>query len=93
MARHYYAEFHLFDNLPDGDALQDKLMRFESREERDDMVERINYAHMCESTRAVTLADVSHKYNVQDFYNGDKFTEGYPRTCHNKIYIEIAPKH
>lgn len=88
----FYADYR--PNRVLNPSLNDRLMRFESREERDNMIEVINNANnniivACE----VKITHVGGKYNVRDFDNGDKCTEGYPKTCHNKIYFEIAPRH
>lgn len=71
----------------------DSLMRFESREERDEMVERLNDCHdeiadgVC---RAVTTREVAHRYNFADFRNGDRCREvSHIRTCSRKPFDEI----
>lgn len=89
--RHYYAEFCPYgtDTISDGDT----LMRFATREERDDMVKRINDADG-DRAQAVTLAEVSHRYNVRKFFDdpfGDcvREVDGL-KTCAGRPFYEIC---
>lgn len=65
--RHYYAEFCKYGSkvISDGD----RLMRFKTREEHDEIVKRINETNQStdEKAIAVTLSSVSHRYNVRKF--------------------------
>lgn len=65
--RHYYAEFCQYGSkvISDGDT----LMRFETREERDEIVKRINETNQStdEKAIAVTLSSVNHRYDVRKF--------------------------
>lgn len=92
VSRHYYAEFSPYGirTLSEGD----RLMRFDSREERDAMVDTINDADLFVFPRAqeVTLREVAHRYRVSDFHDADRRMEGYPRTCRGRCYHEIAPR-
>lgn len=63
---------------------EDTLMRFETRRERDEMVERLN-----SMAQAVTTREIAHRYNLKDFY-GDRCREVYGlKTCDNKHFFEI----
>lgn len=78
----FYAEYLPYgtNSISDGDT----LMRFETRRERDEMVERLNH-----TTKAVTTREVSHRYNLKDFY-GDRCREVWGlKTCDNKNFFEI----
>ena len=88
--KHYYAEFCPYGirSLSDGD----RLMQFESKKERDDMVKLINSNDYFDRAESVTLRSVSHRYRISDFNDLDVCHEGFPRTCRDKIYFEIAPK-
>lgn len=90
--RHYYAEFSPcgIHTMSDGD----RLMRFDSTAERDEIVERINAAHYDKPegvARAVTTREVAHRYNIHNF-NTDYEHEG-GRTFKGKIYFEIEPRY
>lgn len=89
----FYAEFHPYgiNTISDGDT----LMAFETREERDEMVERINDAHserMEGCAIAVTTSEVAHRYNFNDFRNGNANEVPYLRTCKDKCLFEIHHK-
>lgn len=78
----FYAEYLPWgaNSISDGDT----LMRFETRRERDEMVERLSY-----TTQAVTTREVAHRYNLKDFYS-DRCREVYGlTTCDNKHFFEI----
>lgn len=89
----FYAEFHPYGihTISDGDT----LMAFETREERDEMVERINDAH---SERVegcaikVTTREVAHRYNFNDFKNDNVTEVPYLRTCKDRCFFEISHK-
>lgn len=78
----FYAEY-----LPWGTnsiSYEDTLMRFETKRERDEMVERLN-----SMAQAVTTREIAHRYNLKDFY-GDRCREVYGlKTCDNKHFFEI----
>lgn len=89
----FYAEFCPFGihTLSDYDA----LMAFETREERDEMVERINNAHdeMIEGCAvAVTTREVAHRYNFNDFKNDNASEVSQTRTCKDRCFFEIHHK-
>lgn len=78
----FYAEYLPWgtNSISDGDT----LMRFETRRERDEMVERLSA-----TTQAVTTREVAHRYNLKDFYS-DRCREVYGlTTCDNKHFFEI----
>ena len=88
--KHYYAEHCPYGIRTISD--RDTLMQFQSEEERDEMVQRINdsndYGKI--TCRAVTTREVSHAYNIMDFNDGDKCCEvNYVRTCRNRPFFEI----
>lgn len=89
----FYAEFHPYgiDTISDGDT----LMAFDTRDERDEMVKRINDAHseMLEGCAiAVTTREVAHRYNLNDFRSDNASEVNYPRTCHGRCFFEIHHK-
>jgi len=89
----FYAEFcpYGIHTISDGDT----LMAFETRDERNEMVKRINDAH---SERAegcaveVTTREVAHRYNFNDFGNDNASEVPYLRTCKGKCFSEIRHK-
>lgn len=89
----FYAEFcpYGIHTISDGDT----LMAFDTREERDEMVDRINDSSS-EITEdyadAVTTREVAHKYNFDDFRNGNASEVPYSRTCKGKCFFEIRHK-
>lgn len=88
MNKHYYAEYcpYGIDTLSHGDT----LMQFDTREERDEMVERLSFGYPCEC-KAVTVREVAHRYNFADFKDGDRCREvGDARTCKGRIFFEIG---
>lgn len=90
----FYAEFCPYGirTISDGDT----LMAFETREERDKMVESINYAnehiHPEGCAVAVTTHEVSHRYNFNDFKNDNAREVPHLRTCKGKCFFEIRHK-
>ena len=87
--RHYYAEFCQYGSktISDGDT----LMRFETREERDEIVKRINETNTELDDKAipVTLSSVSHRYDARKF-DTDECDEVYGmRTCTGRPFFEI----
>lgn len=86
----FYAEFcpRGINTIADGDM----LMQFETKRERDEMVERINAAHYDKpegAAQAVTRRDVAHRYNFNDF-NSERCREVYGlKTCCDKYFWEI----
>lgn len=87
--RHYYAEFCQYGSkvISDGDT----LMRFETREERNEIVKRINKTNQFtdEKAIAVTLSSFSHCYDVRKF-DTDECDEVYGmRTCTGRPFFEI----
>lgn len=89
----FYAEFcpYGINAISDGDT----LMAFETREERDEMVKRINDAHR-ESVEgcaaAVTTREVAHRYNFNDFRNDNATEVPHIRTCEGRCFFEIHHK-
>lgn len=89
----FYAEFcpYGIHTISDGDT----LMAFDTREERDEMVDRINDAPS-EITEdyadAVTTREVAHKYNFDDFRNGNASEVPQLRTCKGKRIFKIRHK-
>lgn len=89
----FYAEFcpYGINTVSDGDT----IMAFDTREERNEMVERINDAHseMVEGCAvAVTTREVTYAYNFNDFKNGKAIEVPYLRTCKGKRFFEIRHK-
>lgn len=91
----YYAEFcpYGLNSISDGD----RLMVFDSAEERDEMVERLNKCdgnrHIVEGVAcAITRKEASRIYRLQDF--GTEYErEVYGlRTCENRCFFEVGSK-
>lgn len=88
----FYAEFCPYGTktISDGDT----LMAFDTREERDDMVERINAEHDEDHAQAVTTREVSHRYDLRKFRDdpfGDYCHEvNGVRTCKGKPFLEVT---
>lgn len=67
----------------------DTLMQFETKRERDEMVERINSADCAMRAQEVTTREVAHRYNLNDF-KGERCREvNGLKTCDNKYFWEI----
>ena len=87
----FYAEFCPFGTktISDGDT----LMGFDSREERDEMVKRFN-ADGDDVAQAVTVREVSHRYDVRKFRDdpsGDYCHEvEWLRTCKGNPVFEVS---
>mgnify|MGYP007112251981 CR=1 FL=1 len=89
----FYAEFCPYGirSISDGDT----LMAFETREERNEMVERINDAHseiVGGCAVAVTTREVAHMYNFNDFGNDNASEVPHLRTCKDRCFFEIHHK-
>lgn len=88
----FYAEFCPFGTktISHGDT----LMGFDTREERDEMVERINAEHDEDHAQAVTTREVAHRYDIRKFRDdpfGDYCHEvNGVRTCKGKPFSEIS---
>ena len=87
--RHCYAEFCKYGlkAISDGDT----LMRFDTREECDEIVKRINETNQSIDKKAiaVTLSSVNHRYDVRKF-DTDECDEVYGmRTCADRPFFEI----
>jgi hypothetical protein len=83
----FYAEFcpRGITTITDSDT----LVQFETKRERDEMVERINSADCSTRAQAVTRREVAHRYNFNDF-NGERCREVYGlKTCCDKYFWEI----
>lgn len=91
----FYAEYCPFGTTTISDS--DTLMGFDTREERDEMVDRINAVVDIEESddraQAVTVREVAHRYDVRKFRD-DPF--GYCHevnglsTCKGKPFFEIS---
>jgi hypothetical protein len=89
----YYAEFCPYGIHTISD--DDTLMAFRTRNERDEMVERINAAHdecIEGCSEAVTTQEVAHRYNLSDFKTERASEVKYVRTCDNRAFFEIGHK-
>lgn len=83
----FYAEFcpRGITTITDSDT----LVQFETKRERDEMVERINSSDYGTRAQAVTMRDVAHRYNFNDF-NDERCREVYGlKTCCDKCIWEI----
>lgn len=92
----FYMEYCPFGTTTISDG--DKLMGFDTREERDEMVERINAVVDIEESgdraQAVTVREISHRYDVRKFRDdpfGDYCHEvNGVLTCKGKPFFEIS---
>lgn len=92
----YYAEFcpSGTKTISDGDT----LMGFDTREERDEMVDRINAVvdieAMDDRAQAVTVREVSHRYDIRKFRDDPWGIYCHEvnglRTCKGKPFFEIS---
>ena len=83
----FYAEFcpRGITTITDSDT----LVQFDTKRERDEMVERINSADCNTRAQAVKRCEVSHRYNFNDF-NSERCREvDGLKTCDNKYFWEI----
>lgn len=85
----FYAEFCPYGNRTISPL--DTLMAFATREERDEMVERLNddpYERQgC--AMAVTTREVAHRYNLHDFKTDRADEISDIRTCKGRSVFEI----
>ncbi len=91
----YYAEFKI--NGIDGKANSgDSVFQFETKRERDEMVERWNELYndvLIEVCRPITRKEAAKAYRVQDFDNADRCKEvSHPRTCAGRCFFEVGRK-
>lgn len=89
----FYAEFCPYGTRSISD--DDTLMAFETREERREVVKRINDAHseMVDGCAVeVTTREVAHRYNFNDFKNDNAAEVPYLRTCKGRRFFEIYHK-
>ena len=90
----YYAEYSPYGcrALSDGD----RLMRFETARERDEMVDYLNacdYYHVEGVCQAVNTRDAARRYNLRDFANADRCEEVHGlRTSACRPFFEIRPR-
>lgn len=90
----FYAEFcpYGINTISCGDT----LMAFETREERDEMVGRINLANELNNpegcAQAVTTREARHRYNLNDLRYANAREVPYTRTCRGRCFFEIRHK-
>ncbi len=88
----YYAEYCPYGvhSMSEGDT----LMIFETREERDEMVKRLNTFEVIEPVaQAITRKDAASLYRLQDLNNADNMREVKGlRTCADRVFFEIGNK-
>lgn len=89
----FYAEFCPYGTrtISDGDT----LMQFDTREERDEMVERLNGMNFEQTdgvAAAVTTREARHRYNLNDFNNGNNSEVPRLRTFKGCCFFEIHHK-
>lgn len=88
----YYAEFHPYGA---GNASSDnRLMQFETVEERDEMVARLNEIHWdsgCSVCAPMTTREAT-RYSLRRFKSLDWSNEVCGvRTCRDRVFFEIEP--
>lgn len=92
-ARRYYAEYCPYGlNSLSSD---DRLMVFETAEERDEMVERLNsihYERIEGVAHCVTRKEAAKRYRVQDLCTWYEREVYGLRTCANRCFFEIGSK-
>lgn len=94
-ARCWYAEYAPYGlrTLSDGNT----LMVFETKEERDEMVERLNgmYTYHVEGVaRAITRKEASEEYRTQDLNDHEhKLEVNGIHTCAGRCFFEVGTKH
>lgn len=96
--RHYYAEWRPYGTNTLSWGME--LYRFDSREERDEWVERMNEYGDRERWAAVTTREITHRYDIGKFEN-DPFSDychehdGVTRTCAGRIplYVTTRPSY
>lgn len=89
----FYAEFCPYGTRTISD--DDTLMQFETREERDEMVERLNdknFEQIEGVAAAVTTRGVRHRYNFNDFNNDNANEVPRLRTFKGRCFFEIHHK-
>lgn len=74
---------------------RDRLMRFETKLERDEMIERINNAHTHTHASATTALNEQYRFPIRKFYN-DPWSEyvnevQHLKTCCNRNFFECKP--
>lgn len=93
----FYAEFcpYGLSTISDGD----KVMRFVTRAERDEMVESINAAHwdsVEDVCAPITRKEAARGYRIQDFdpqdYPSDCKEVAGLRTCAGRTFFEVTRK-
>lgn len=89
----FYAEFCYYglNTISEGDT----LMRFETRKERDEMVERLNecnYETIEGVCAPITRKEAAKTYRVQDFANGYCEEVHALRTCAGRNFFEVGRK-
>lgn len=89
----FYAVFNLYSAY-DSDA--DTLMRFQTKQERDEMVGRINNSDGDQSAKAVTTREIAKRFDIRKFENdpyGDYCSEvAYLKTCAGRPFFEITQR-
>ena len=70
----------------------DTLMRFETCDERDEMVERINGAHGDLVCQALTYREARHLYRVEDFGTGRELEVNGARTNAGRSFFEVGSR-
>lgn len=92
----FYAEFCPSGTKTISDC--DTLMGFDTREERDEIVDRINAVVDIEASddraQAVTVREVSHRYDIRKFRDDPWWIYCHEvnglRTCKGKPFFEIS---
>lgn len=90
----YYAELCIYG--VDAPSRSDTLMRFDTREERDEMVSWLNCLRGEELVHAVTAREAARNYDLRKFTNdpyGDfcREVKGL-RTCTGKTFFELCQR-
>lgn len=89
----YYAEYCVYgvNTICESDT----LMIFDTKEERDEMVERLNILHydsVAGVARAITRKDAASLYRLQDIGTEYEREVAHVRTCAGRNFFEVGSK-
>lgn len=91
--RHFYAQYSPYGTKTLSEGTE--LAQFRTKEERDEWVERLNPCNGEEFWEAVTLREVAHMFNPEDFGTDREREYPYLKTCHDRpvFYINTRPNY
>jgi hypothetical protein len=91
--RHFYAQYSPYGTTTLSEGME--LAQFRTKEERDEWVERMNGYADKDEWEAVTLREVSHRFDPKAFGTDREREYRLAKTCHNRpvFYIETRPNY